>query len=74
MKHVDIWAACHPVDEDGDPTVVKKIYDILKKERKFVFPPNILLNKIKGEMEQNLKLNEERNEKILKLVDEGSTY
>jgi len=55
---MEIWASCHPVDEDGEPTTAKKIFDILKLQKRFVFPPNILLNKIKKEMEINLKQNQ----------------
>ena len=47
LKNVEIWGYCHPLDEDGEPTDSKKIYDILKHDKKFVFPPNILLEKIK---------------------------
>ena len=42
----------------------------LRNERKFVFPHNILLEKIRTEMELNLKANQCRNEKMIKLVDE----
>lgn len=73
LKHIELWANCHPVDEDGEPTDAKKIFDILKTQRKFVFPPNILMTKIKAEMEANLKQNQKRNEKLIKLVDENSS-
>lgn len=70
LKHIEVWAYCHPFDEDGEPTDSKKIFDILKEDRKFVFPPNILQEKIRAEMEINLKANQSRNEKMIKLVDE----
>lgn len=74
LKNIEIWAHCHPVDEDGDPTDSKKIYDVLKTHKKFVFPSNILLSKIRNEMETNLKINNNRNEKMIRLVDDLSSF
>lgn len=48
LKHIEIWATCHPIDEDGNPTDAKEIFDVLKNQNKFVFPSNILVNKIKA--------------------------
>jgi hypothetical protein len=73
LKYIEIWATCHPFDEDGEPTDAKKIFEILKMQKKFVFPSNILINKVRNEMEENLKLNQKRNEKLIKLVDDYSS-
>ena len=31
LKNLEMWACCHPIDEDGEPTDIKKIFDYLKK-------------------------------------------
>lgn len=63
-----MWKHCVPTNEQNEPSDPKRVYDSLR-DKKFLFPSNVLLDKIKLEMEAHLKQNNEKNEKLIRLLE-----
>lgn len=62
-----------PEDYDSDDFNIKTIYQYLKKEKKFKFPENMLLNRYQKEIKENLIRNQERNEKLLEILENAES-
>jgi DUF1009 family protein len=73
LRAIENWAKAMPSDYDSEEFNIRGIYKLFKEEKKFKFPDNLLLGRYEKEAKENLVKNQERNEKLVEILEQTTS-